>query len=124
MSDDMLRDILSEIKGIMESYDNFNLHLWSFDTEVYNATMFTRDTIDEILEWQPGGGGGTDFMCNWIWMRENDVEPKKFIMFTDGYAWDSWGEPDYCDTMFVIHGNKDIEAPFGITTYYDLEKHA
>ena len=43
-------------------------------------------------------------------------------MFTDGYAWDSWGEPEYCDTMFVIHGNKDIEAPFGITTYYDLEK--
>ena len=122
MSDSMLRDILSEIKGIMESYDNFNLHLWSFDTEVYNPTKFTRDNIDDIMEWQPNGGGGTDFMCNWVWMRNNDVEPKKFIMFTDGYAWDSWGEPEYCDTMFVIHGNKDIEAPFGITTYYDLEK--
>ena len=68
MSDSMLRDILSEIKGIMESYDNFNLHLWSFDTEVYNPTKFTRDNIDDIMEWQPNGGGGTDFMCNWVWM--------------------------------------------------------
>ena len=26
-------------------------------------------------------------------------------MFTDGYPWSSWGNPDYCDTLFVIHGD-------------------
>ena len=122
MSDGMLHDILSEIKGIMESYDNFKLHLWSFDTDVYNATVFTRENLDDILSWDLQGGGGTDFEVNWTWMRENNIEPKKFVMFTDGYPFGNWGEPEYCDTMFVIHGSTTIEAPFGITTYYDLDK--
>jgi len=38
--------------------------------------------------------------------------------------WGSWGDPDYCDTMFLIHskyGGRDIEAPFGTTVQYDYE---
>jgi predicted metal-dependent peptidase len=121
MSDAMLRDILSEVKGIMESYTNFRLHLWSFDTEVYNATVFTADNLDDIMDWEVGGGGGTSFESNWEFMRDNDIVPKKFVMFTDGYPGNGWGDEEYCDTLFVIHGNKTIEAPFGITTYYEFE---
>ena len=122
MSETMLRDILSEVKGIMESYTNFRLHLWSFDTEVYNAKVFTPDNLDDIMDWDPEGGGGTMFECNWTHMKENDIVPKYFVMFTDGYPCGDWGEEDYCDTMFVIHGTTDITAPFGVTTYYDLER--
>ena len=75
-----------------------------------------------MMDWEPLGGGGTDFEANWKYMRENDIQPKKFIMFTDGYRFGSWGEPDYCDTMFVIHGSTTIEAPFSITTYYELSR--
>jgi predicted metal-dependent peptidase len=108
----------------MESYTSFRLHLWSFDTEVFSegARVFTADNLDDIMNWEPMGGGGTDFEANWAWMRANDIQPKKFIMFTDGYPFGSWGEPDYCDTMFVIHGSTTIEAPFGITTYYELSR--
>ena len=122
MSDSMLKDILSEVKGIMESYTSFKLHLWSFDTEVYGAKVFTSENLDEIMEYELQGGGGTMFECNWEWMRANEILPKKFIMFTDGYPGDGWGDPDYCDTMFVIHGTTSITAPFGITTYYELSK--
>lgn len=122
MSESMLRDILSEVKGIMESYTNFRLHLWSFDTEVYNAKVFTPENLDEIMEWDPEGGGGTMFECNWTYMKDNDIVPKYFVMFTDGYPCGDWGDAEYCDTMFVIHGTTDITAPFGITTYYDLER--
>jgi predicted metal-dependent peptidase len=122
MSDSMLRDILSEVKGIMESYTSFRLHLWSFDTDVYNATVFTPENLDDIMEWSPGGGGGTTFEANWEFMKENDIQPKYFVMFTDGYPGGGWGDENYCDTMFVIHGSTTIEAPFGITTYYDLDK--
>jgi len=122
MSDDMLKDILSEVKGIMQSYNSFKLHLWSFDTEVYNATVFTAENIDEIMEWEIGGGGGTMFEANWQYMLDNDIVPKKFVMFTDGYPGDDWGDENYCDTLFVIHGSTTITAPFGITAYYDLDK--
>ena len=28
-------------------------------------------------------------------------------------------DPDYSDTLFVIHGSKTIVAPFGMTAYYE-----
>jgi len=52
-------------------------------------------------------------------MKENDIQPKKFIMFTDGYPWGSWGDENYCDTIFIIHGNNKIVPPFGEYAYYD-----
>ena len=122
MSDSMLKDILSEVKGIMESYNSFKLHLWSFDTEVYNATVFTQENLDEIMEWEVGGGGGTIFEANWEYMKDQDIAPKKFVMFTDGYPGMGWGDENYCDTLFIVHGSTTIEAPFGLTAYYDLDK--
>ena len=54
-------------------------------------------------------------------MKDNGIEPKKFIMFTDGYPWDSWGDPNYCETLFVIHSHhdKNLEAPFGMTAHFE-----
>jgi len=114
-------DFLGEVKGIMDQFKDYKIKIWCFDTEVYNEDDFTADDGREITEYEVAGGGGTDFMANWRYMRENDIQPKKFIMFTDGYAWDSWGEEDYCDTVFLIHSHhdKNLQAPFGTTTHYD-----
>ena len=121
IGDDQARDFLSEIKGIMEEYKDYKIKLWCFDTKVYNEQDFNADGGDDLLDYEIMGGGGTDFDVNWSYMRENDIQPKKFIMFTDGYPWGSWGEEDYCDTIFVIHSNhnKNIQAPFGLTALYD-----
>jgi predicted metal-dependent peptidase len=70
------------------------------------------------MEYECKGGGGTEFDANWNFMKENGIEPKRFIMFTDGYPWSSWGDEDYCETLFVIHGTESIIAPFGQTAYY------
>ena len=114
-------DFLGEIKGIMDEYKDYKIKVWCFDTEVYGEDDFSADDGREITEYDIKGGGGTDFMANWKYMHENGIEPKKFIMFTDGYAWDSWGEEDYCETIFIIHShhNKDLQAPFGITAHYE-----
>ena len=122
MSDTMLRDILSEVKGIMEAFDDFKLDVWTFDTKVYGYEKYTPDNIDDIDDYELQGGGGTDFECNWDFMRENEIAPKLFIMFTDGYPGSGWGDADFVDTLFVIHGTTSIEAPFGMTAYYDLSK--
>ena len=118
ISDAMAKDFISEVKGIMEEYKDFQLQLWCFDTSVYNYAKFAGDNADEIEEYQTAGGGGTDFDANWQFMKDNDILPKKFIMFTDGYPCGSWGDEDYCDTLFVIHGNETIVSPFGQTAYY------
>ena len=118
ISDKMANDFISEVKGIMDEYKDFKLDLWCFDTEVYNYAAFTGDTADEIMDYKVKGGGGTDFDANYEFMKENDINPKKFIMFTDGYPCGSWGDEDYCESLFVIHGNETIIAPFGQTAYY------
>jgi predicted metal-dependent peptidase len=121
ITDEMGKDFISEIKGIMEEYKDYKIKLWCFDTRVYNEADFDGYN-DDILGYELMGGGGTDFMCNWSYMKEHDINPKKFIMFTDGYPWDSWGDPDYCDTVFIIHGNESIVPPFGAHAYYEFKK--
>lgn len=120
MSDGMLRDLLSEVKGIMEQFSDFKLHVWCFDTKVYNPVVFTPDTLDDIDTYEIKGGGGTSFDVNWVFMKENEIVPERFIMMTDGYPYGSWGDENYCDTLFLIHGDSSqrIKAPFGMTAHY------
>ena len=118
ISDTMAKDFLSEVKGIMDEYVDFKLDLWCFDTEVYNYVQFTGDTADEIMSYECKGGGGTDFDVNYNFMKNQGIEPKKFIMFTDGYPCGSWGDEEYCDSLFIVHGNETIVSPFGQTAYY------
>lgn len=121
IGDEQARDFLSEIKGIMDEYTDYKIKLWCFDTAVYNEQDFTADCGEDLTDYEIKGGGGTDFVANWKYMKDNDIMPKKFIMFTDGYAWNSWGDEDYCDTVFIIHSHNDksLEAPFGTTAHYD-----
>jgi predicted metal-dependent peptidase len=119
IGDDQAKDFLSEIKGIMEEYKDFKIKVWCFDTQVYNEADFDGYTMDEFMDYEPMGGGGTDFDINWTYMKEHDIQPKKFIMFTDGYPFGSWGDELYCDTIFIIHGNDKIIPPFGDYAYYE-----
>ena len=114
-------DFLGEVKGIMDEYKDYKIKLWCFDTKVYNEEDFSADGGTDLLDYEIMGGGGTDFDANWEYMKYNDIQPKKFIMFTDGYPWGSWGDENYCDTIFVIHSNRDktLQAPFGVTAHYE-----
>jgi predicted metal-dependent peptidase len=112
---------LSEVKGIMDQYQDFNIQLWCFDTEIYNHVSIAQDNSHDLVEYEPMGGGGTDFEVNWSFMQDNGIAPKKFIMFTDGYPCGGWGDEDYCDTLFIVKGNKTAEAPFGQTVIYEEE---
>jgi predicted metal-dependent peptidase len=124
ISEDMLRDFLSEIHSIMTQYNDYTLRLWCFDTVVHNPVTITADVSADLLDYNICGGGGTDFECNWSHMKEQGITPKKFVMFTDGYPWNSWGDENYCDTLFIVHGGHCGEtpvAPFGITVPYTRE---
>jgi predicted metal-dependent peptidase len=118
----MAIDFLSEVKGMMDLYNSYTIHVYCFDTEVYNPQTFSDDYGDDITTYEPMGGGGTDFDCCFEYMKREDINPKQFIMFTDGYPCGSWGDENYCDTLFVVHGNDKIEAPFGVTAHYTFSK--
>ena len=54
-------------------------------------------------------------------MKREGIEPKKFIMFTDGWPFNTWGDEHYCDTIFLINNpyERGIEAPWGMTVQYE-----
>jgi len=112
---------LGEIKGIMDQYQDFKINLWCFDTSIYNHKEITHDNSHDLEDYEPQGGGGTDFEANWEFMKEQGIQPRKFIMFTDGYPCGGWGDEDYCDTIFIVKGNTSAEAPFGQTVIYEKE---
>tara|TARA_B100000963_G_scaffold84691_1_gene72289 strand:- start:4863 stop:6089 length:1227 start_codon:yes stop_codon:yes gene_type:complete len=122
MSDEMLTDLLSEVKGCMEQYTNFKLRLCFFDTDTYTIHEFDSTNIDDIHEIEIEGGGGTEFDCMFDRLKDEDITPQKLIVFTDGYPWGSWGDEDYCDTLFIVHGSgyggRTPEAPYGVTVKY------
>lgn len=116
-------EFLSEIKGIMDEYKDFKIKLWTFDTDVYGEQDFTADNNEDLTSYEIKGGGGTDFHCNWEYMKENNYVPKKLIMLTDGYNnskdWCPPGDEEYCDVVFVLHGTNTMVAPFGTTVYME-----
>jgi predicted metal-dependent peptidase len=114
---------LSEVQGIMDQFGTYKIRIWCFDTEVSGYDEFTDDDGRSITEYEMTGGGGTDFEPNWTFMKERDILPDQFIMFTDGEPWGKWGDPDYCDTLFLVKNNySQPVAPFGTTVYYESQK--
>jgi predicted metal-dependent peptidase len=121
MGEAMLKDILSETQGIMDSFPAYKLHVVSFDTKVYNPATYDSENLDNLVDYEIHGGGGTDFDCVFEYFKENDIQPKRHIMFTDGYPFGSWGDENYCDTVFIIHGTTTVVPPWGQHAYYEEE---
>ena len=119
ISDKQAQQFLGEIGGMMDSFDGYKVHVFCFDTEVYNPQDFNSENMDGIDTYEPQGGGGTDFDAIFEYLKKVGNVPKRLICFTDGYPCGSWGDADYCDTTWVIHGDKNPNPPFGTYAIYD-----
>ena len=119
MDEGMLKDILSEVQGIMDSFPVYKIHVVSFDTEVYNPQQYDSDNLDSIVDYEVQGGGGTSFECFYEYFKENDITPHRLVVFTDGYPCGSWGDENFCEVTWILHGTTTIEPPFGTWAYYE-----
>jgi predicted metal-dependent peptidase len=119
MDADMLKDILSEVQGIMDSFPVYKIHVVSFDTQVYNPQKYDSDNLDSIVDYDVQGGGGTSFECFYEYFKENDITPHRLVVFTDGYPGGSWGDENFCEVTWILHGTTTIEPPFGTWAYYE-----
>ena len=122
ISDAQGREFLSEVVGMVKSFTGFKLHIATFDTQVYNPKSFDTDSLDQVEEYELLGGGGTDFTCIFEHLKNEGRVPNRLIVFTDGYPFGSWGDSDYCDTTWIIHGNPKPDVPFGTWALYDEHK--
>jgi predicted metal-dependent peptidase len=119
ISNKQAQAFLGEIGGMMDAFDGYKVHVFCFDTDIYNPQDFNSESMDTIDEYEPAGGGGTDFDAIFDYLKKVGNVPKRLICFTDGYPCGSWGDPDYCDTTWIIHGDPDPNPPFGTYALYD-----
>jgi predicted metal-dependent peptidase len=116
------KDFLSEIQGIMEAFDSYRIHVFTFDTDTYNPQQYDSDNLEDITEYDIQGGGGTDFDAIFKYLKSAEIEPKKLVVFTDGYPFGSWGDENYCDTCWIIHGDRNPSPPFGTWALYESQE--
>ena len=118
-----LKVFFSEIKGIMDTYEEYKITVLGWDTEIGGVGTFTSENMEDITTFDPQGGGGTDPHCVWNYLIEQGIEPKKLIMFTDFcfFGWSPAEVESYCDTVWIIKGNPDAEPEFGIWAHYEEE---
>lgn len=121
ISEKMLKDFLGEVQGIMDEFGQFRIHVATFDTECYNGVWYNSENLDNMLDYEVSGGGGTDFECMFTYLKEHEIEPRRLVVFTDGYPFGSWGDENYADTLWILHGTKSIVPPWGQYAYYEEE---
>jgi len=125
VGDAELKKFISELDGILKSFGSYNVLAWCFESNIVeeSITEITKangkmEDVSKFLK-NIGGGGGTNFECNYDFMKERKLKPRLFLMLTDGYPFGSWGDPRFCPSMFLLVGNPAGKAPFGITMHYE-----
>ena len=114
MSDEMITQAYSEIKGAI---DQFNGHLEGllgfFDGVVVEPTPFADEEELKII--RPVGGGGTNFHIIFEYVQEKMKEelPTSIVILTDGYAPFPEEEEAMDIPVLWIINNNDVTPPWG-----------
>ena len=121
ISDTMLQAFAGEVKGIMEQYDEFIIHMIQCDAAVHSYHDITDQESD--LPRKFIGRGGTDFRPVFQHIQDKKIESSCLIFFTDLYGTFPDKEPDY--PVLWITTTKNLVVPFGYVIHLkkeDLDK--
>lgn len=116
----MFQEFISEVYGIMTSYNEFKLRIWCFDTQVSGYMEYTEETRDDFMNFEMTGGGGTYIKSNFDFMEENHIhqDADLFVCFTDLYCGSlSQIDENLIDTLWIVNGSNQ-EPPFGDFAHY------
>jgi hypothetical protein len=103
----------------MTQYNDYEIKIWCFDTQVSGEKDFTPDNVDEVRTYEFTGGGGTAIAVNWDYMMKKDIEVDMLVCFTDLYSTDlARIDPNFVDTVWIIHDSREV-PPFGQYAYYE-----
>jgi predicted metal-dependent peptidase len=106
VSNEELQAFLTEVAGLYQDTNPEELWLGSCDAEAYDPIEIQYS--DEILEYEPEGGGGTHMPAIYTTLEKVGLVPEVLVILTDGYT--GWDEaPDY---PVVVVTTSDQECPY------------
>ena len=115
MSDDEIRDGLSEVRGICEAFDDFELHIIQCDAQVQEHVVITP--FDGEIPKKAKGRGGTDFRPPFKFIEDNNIDADiNFAVYmTDGYGTFPEVPPEYTTVWLVT---TEAKTPWGVHIEY------
>ena len=93
---DQVPQFLSELYGILKSFDRVTVRVLTFDTEIRRDEVLTEQQLCKLTHWQASAGGGTSFVPV---IEALEIEPPRaLVMFSDGCG----AFPEKLPT-FIVH---------------------
>jgi len=86
ISEEDLKDFLSEIIGMSRAFPQIKMTLLTHETKVNDIYEINRANEDKIRELKLNGGGGTSFSSVVKYLNENTKGNELVIWLTDGYG--------------------------------------
>ena len=117
-----IETFFSEIKGIVSTYTEYEIHIACFDGEVKSPFIIKSESDFETYLSMIEGGGGTNFIAWWDWFYDNKINEKvdTVIFFTDMEPCGDFVRKDHSfDNLYWVAKNSTKEAPVGTTLIYD-----
>lgn len=109
MSKEQITKAISELYGLMRTFQFLELWVTDCDAKVYNAKKVKMYELSKLLL---SGGGGTSFKPAFEWVKEdlnNDID--SLLFFTDLYGDFPTTPPPY--ETFWVTDTKNHAVPFG-----------
>lgn len=125
-NDSLLKPTIREIKGLCNQYEDFEVTLGCWSTQVGAIKSYTKANVKEISDYKITTTGGTDVSCVFNAMDELKEEVDQVVIYTDGYFSDvsktkDWAKKYGKKTLWVILGRhgQDWKPPFGTAVDFD-----
>ena len=105
-----IKEMASEVVGLMEDVQPEELHVLWCDTRVHNPRMFEEG---EEVELEPAGRGGTDFRPAFKYLEDNGIVPDVAVYMTDGFCSLFPPAPSFPVMWMIWQDYRKFDPPFG-----------
>jgi predicted metal-dependent peptidase len=113
---DQLTMMASEVMDLLSLYQSDPEILFLYlENQVAGHERISAMEFPE--NFNPVGGGGTDFRPGFDWLEEEEIDPNVVIYFTDGICQEFPEEPDYPVIWVLPFKNEAFDNPFGEVAY-------
>ena len=116
ISDEELKQFLSEVQAILEMNPSCTLHFYECDADVHKYREYQAG---ENIDCTVNGRGGTDFRPVFDDIEKRGLEIPCLVYLTDGYGSYPDQQPNY-DVLWIL--TNDYKVPFGDKVMLDENK--